>query len=205
MKHERFLGLWRRFGRNREGAAAVEFVVILPVMIAAYVGMVNVAEVVMISRKVTQLTSSLSDLTARLRTVPTSEIDNIFNAAETILLPYDIENADMLIASIVIDANRVARVCWANAYPKTRTPPGRGSAITVPESFRVANTSVIMARASYSFTPSISKAVFDGYIFKDLQLGGNSIYSRPRFGRPEGDAKIEQIVRSDVKGCPTFN
>jgi len=204
MKREHLSSLWRRFCRNRDGAAAIEFVIIAPVLIAAYVGMINIAQMATISRKTTQLTSTLSDLTARLQSVSKADIDNIFNAAKTVLLPYDSAEAEMLIASIVIDADRVARVCWANVYPTGRAAPARGSAITVPDSFRVANTSVIMARASYSFTPTISQAVFDGYVFKDVTLGGNAIYSRPRFGRPDGDAQIEQLVRSDVKGCPKF-
>lgn len=201
--------LWRRFFCNRGGVAAIEFAMVLPVLLVAYVGMVNIAQMVMVNRKVTQLTSTLSDLTARLPTVPTSEISNIFNAAMTVLLPYDGQKAKMVIASIVIDANRIAKVCWASSYPLGTSMPARGDTVSVPDSVRVANTSVIMARASYAFTLPISDKVFElfgGTATKgDVTLGDNPIYTRPRNGRPAGDNSIEQIVRSDVTGCPKFN
>lgn len=199
MKGERFSGLWRRFRSASDGVAAVEAALALPVMAIAYVGMVNVAQMVMITRKVTQLTLALSDLTARLPSVPTAEVTNIFNAAETILLPYDSNKSKMVIASVVIGADRIGRVCWANSYPDTKLAPARGATVTLPDSIRVANTSVIMARASYEFTPVIGSAVF-----KKMTLGDDPIYTRPRNGKADGDNSIEQIVRTDVTGCPKF-
>ncbi|MGO4171083.1 TadE/TadG family type IV pilus assembly protein [Bosea sp. TAF32] len=203
------LSLWRRFCGNHGGVAAVEFAMALPVILVAYVGMVNIAQMVMVNRKMTQLTSTLSDLTARLPTVSTSEIGNIFNAAMTVLLPYDGQKAKMVIASIVIDANSIARVCWASSYPLGTSMPARGDTVTVPASARVANTSVIMAQASYAFTLPVSDKVFEFFGGKAtngaVTLGGNPIYTRPRNGRPAGDNSIEQIVRSDVTGCPKFN
>ncbi|QEL24295.1 hypothetical protein FQV39_18190 [Bosea sp. F3-2] len=191
--------LWRRFRDERDGVAAIEAAIALPVMVVAYVGVVNISQMVAINRKVTQLTSALSDLTARLQTVPTAEISNIFKAAETILLPYDSRKAKMVIASIVIDANRVAKVCWSNSYPAGTTAPNRGDTESVPDSVRIANTSVIMARASYEFTPVIGNGMFS-----KVTLGDHPIYTRPRNGKADGNASIEQIVRSDVTGCPQF-
>jgi len=200
MKFESLSSLWRRFRDARDGVAAIEAAMVLPLMAVAYIGLVNLSQMVMINRKVTQLTSSLSDLTARLQTVPTAEISNIFNAAQTVLLPYDASKVKMVIASVVIDANRVAKVCWSNSYPVGTTAPQRGDTVTVPASASIANTSVIMARASYEFTPLIGNGIFD-----KVTLGDNPIYTRPRNGKADGDASIEQIVRSDVTGCPKFN
>lgn len=199
MKGERFSSLWRRFRHANDGVAAIEAAIVLPVMVIAYVGMVNVAQMVMINRKVTQLTLALSDLTARLQAVSTTDVANIFNAAEAILQPYDSDKSKMVIASIVIGTDLVGRVCWANSYPDTKLAPARGATVSLPDSARVANTSVIMARASYEFTPLIGDAVF-----KKTTLGDNPIYTRPRNGKADGDNNIEQIVRSDVKGCPKF-
>lgn len=189
--------IWRRFCRNRDGVALVEFAMLLPVMLVAYVGMVETVQLVMVNRKVTQLTSALSDLTARVQSVSASDIDNIFNAAQTILMPYDTSNATMMIASVVIDSGNVARICWSNQ--RNGTALARGTTITVPDSVKIANTSVIMARASYKYTPAL------GYVLTGtFTLGDNPIFSRPRNGLAAGTANIEQIKRTDVNACPTF-
>ncbi len=190
--------LWRRFCRNRDGVAAVEFAMILPVMLIAYVGMVEVVQLVMVNRKVTQLTSALSDLTARAQSVSTTDISNIFDAAQTILMPYDNSKATMVIASVVIDAAGVAKICWSNQ--RNDTAPSRGTTVIVPDSVKVPNTSVIMARASYKYTPTI------GYVLTGtFTLGNHPIYARPRNGLAGGTLNIEQVKRTDVNPCPLFN
>lgn len=187
---------WRRFCRDRKGVALVEFAMLLPVMLVAYVGMVDVVQLVMINRKVTQLTSALSDLTARVQSVSADDINNIFNAAQTILMPYDTSNVAMVISSVVIDSN-AARVCWSNQ--RNGTALARGTTVIVPDSVKVANTSVIMARASYKYTPMI------GYLLTGtFTLGDNAIFARPRNGLAAGTASIEQVKRTDANACPTF-
>lgn len=198
MRKKTGLRIWRRFCRDREGVALVEFAMTLPVMLVAYIGMVEVVQLVMINRKVTQLTSALSDLTARVQTVSTTDIDNIFNAAQTILMPYDNSKASMVIASVVIDSAGVARVCWSNQ--RNGTAPARGATVTVPDSVRVANTSVIMARSSYRYTPAI------GYVLTgSFTLGDSPIYARPRNGVAGGTANIEQVTRTGTNACQPFN
>lgn len=189
--------VWRRFCRDRGGVALVEFAMLLPVMLVAYIGMVETVQLVMINRKVTQLTSALGDLTARAQTVSTTDIDNIFNAAQTILMPYEYGNATMVVASVVIDSTGVGKVCWSNA--RNGTAPARGTTVTLPESVRIASTSIIMARASYKYTPSI------GYVLTGtFKLGDSPIYARPRNGVAGGTANIEQVVRTGTNPCQPF-
>jgi Flp pilus assembly protein TadG len=190
--------LWRRFCRDREGVALVEFAMLMPVMLVAYVGMVEVVQLVMVNRKVTQLTSALSDLTARVQSVSPAEVENIFNAAQTILMPYDYNNASMVIANVVIDATGVAKVCWSNE--RNGVAPGRGTTVIVPDSVRVPNTSVIMAHASYKYTPNL------GYVITGtLTLGDHAIFARPRNGLAGGSPSVEQVVRTGTNACPNFS
>ncbi|MCU4181486.1 TadE/TadG family type IV pilus assembly protein [Bosea sp. BH3] len=193
------LRLLRRFRRARDGVAIVEFAMVLPFLMIAYCGLVDVAQLVMVNRKVTLLTSTLSDLTARMQSAPVAEISNIFEAARTVLLPYDATRASMVIASVVIDSAGVGRICWSSSYPAGTPAPARGTTVVLPDSVRIPSTSVIMARASYRFTPIIGEVVTG-----PVTLGDNPIYARPRNGKADGSASIEQIVRSDVNACPAF-
>jgi Flp pilus assembly protein TadG len=198
MRKKTALRSLRRFRRDQGGVALVEFAMAFPVMLVAYCGMVDVAQMVMLNRKVTQLASTLSDLTARVQSVSTADIDNIFNAAQTVLMPFEVSNASMIIANVVVDPSGVARVCWSNQ--RNGTALARGSTVTLPDSARVAGTSVIMARASYKYTPTI------GYVLTGtFTLGDNPVYSRPRNGLASGTNNIEQVVRTGTNACPTFS
>ena len=201
MRKKTGLRTWRRFCRNREGVALVEFAMMLPVMLVAYLGMVEVVQLVMINRKVTQLTSALSDLTARVQSVSSADIENIFNAAQTILMPYDNSKASMVIANVVIDSAGVAKICWSNQ--RNGTAPARGTTVVLPDSVRIPGTSVIMARASYAYTPAI------GYVLTgSFTLGDHPIFARPRNGVAGGTLSIEQVTRTGsptTNPCPLFN
>lgn len=195
MQKKTGLRSWARFYRNRDGVAAVEFALLLPVMVIVYTGMVDVVQLVMVNRKVTQLTSALSDLTARVQSVSTADVENIINAAQTILMPYYGGKTTMVIASVVIDSAGVAKVCWSE--PGNSTAPARGTTVAIPEIYRTPNTSVIMARASYEYKPLV------GYVLnRSFTLGDSPIYARPRRGLVGGAANIEQVGRTGTNPCP---
>lgn len=186
------------FRKDRKGIALVEFAMVMPVMIVAYCGTVDVSSMVMASRKVTQLTSSLADLTARASSVSSSDVSNIFDAAQMVMAPFAASNTKMSITNIVIDANSVARVCWSSQ--RNSVALARGTTVVVPNSVRVPNTSVIMAKASYSFTP------IAGYVLTGtFTLGDDAIYTRPRGAQAVGSSSIEQVQLVGTNPCPSFS
>ncbi|PTM40179.1 TadE/TadG family type IV pilus assembly protein [Bosea sp. 124] len=190
--------LIRRLGRNRRGVAAVEFAMILPAMLAIYFGIVETGQAIMIDRKVTQLTRSLVDLSSQVSTIPTTEVGNIFDAAQTVMMPYTSVAPKMSIHHIVIDSAGVAKVCWSEQRNSTKL--ARGTTVALPADLRMPNTSIMMAQASYDFTPVV------GWIIKGgaITIGGSPIYMRPRLGKAGGSASIEQVERSGVAMCPGF-
>lgn len=183
----------------RDGVAAVEFAFVLPIMLLIYFGIVEVAQGVMIDRKVTQLNRTLADLASQVASIPDSERDNIFAAAKTVMAPYTDVEPTMMFASVVVDANGNAKVCWSEA-PRGQTAPSRGSPVTLPTDLRIPNSSIIMARASYKYTPVIGQV-----ITKTIEIGDVPIYMRPRAGRSAGSSNIEQVERAGKASCPGFN
>lgn len=198
MRTERLSQPFQAFRKDGEGVALVEFAILLPVLLVAYCGSVDICSMVTASRKVTQLTSALADLTARASSVTPTDVSNIFDAAQMVLSPYDASKAKMTISNIVIDDKGVARVCWSSQ--RNSVALARGAAVTLPTNVKVPNTSVIMATASYEFTP------IAGYVVTgNVTLGNNPIYTRPRGAQPGGDLNIEQITLSTAKPCPSFS
>ncbi len=194
-------GLARRFVRSRRGVAAVEFAFVLPIMLVVYFGIVEVAQGVMIDRKITDLNRALADLTAQGTSISDAEIGNIFDAAQTIMTPFTSVAPKMAIVSVVIDSGGVAKVCWS--AQRNTIVPKRGDTVALPANLKIASTSLIMATASYGFTPVV------GYLATGtIVIGNTPIYMRPRVGKTGGTGNIEQVERSSASSptpmCPGF-
>jgi Flp pilus assembly protein TadG len=164
--------LLRNFARRTEGVAAVEFAFILPVMLLMYLGGVEVSQAVAVDRKVAILARSLGDLVAQVNTINTSEVENIFNVAPTVMAPYGATAARMAVSSIWTDENGVSKVDWSAT--RNGTAPAVGDVVTLPTGLASNNSSIVMAKVEYDYMPPIGK-VFTG----PLSMS-ETIYLKPR-------------------------
>ncbi len=76
------------FLRDKRGVSAVEFAMLLPLMITLYIGGVEVSSAIAIDRKVTLVARTLGDLVAQSTSVNAADMTNILNAATTVVQPY---------------------------------------------------------------------------------------------------------------------
>src|SRR5215468_10096359 len=67
--------------RDQRGVSAVEFAMLLPLMITLYLGAVEISQGVGIDRKVTLTTRTVADLTSQVTTVTSTEVSNILGAS----------------------------------------------------------------------------------------------------------------------------
>ena len=76
---------------DRRGLAAVEFALVVPLMLVLFFGALEFSSGVAVDRKVTLVARTLSDLTTRRRTAsPTIDLKNFFAASASILTPYSV-------------------------------------------------------------------------------------------------------------------
>ena len=165
----------RRFTRDRRGVSAVEFALVLPVMLTIYMGGIEVGIALDVDRKVSHAASAMGDLLTQTDTLDTAELNTIFNASTAILSPWDSTPAKIVVASIYIDDQGEATVDWSRS--RNAVALADGATVTLPSSFSsdaFRDSFLIMADVSYTYTPSI------GYTLTgDIALN-EKFYLKPR-------------------------
>jgi Flp pilus assembly protein TadG len=164
----------RRFLRDRRGISAVEFALLLPVMLTLFLGGTEITQGITVKRKTTIVTRSLGDLVAQDTSITDSEMTAIFQATNAIVAPFSANNLKVIISSIAIDENNAAKIVWSDAA-NGATAHAAGLAITLPPGLnQFPNTTLIWAEVQYDYTPAIGHVITGMLPLKD------HVYLRPR-------------------------
>jgi Flp pilus assembly protein TadG len=163
---------FRRLYGDRSGIAAVEFALLLPVMLTLYIGGVQISDGFTVKRKVTNATSALGDLVARTEEISKSEMENILDAAEAVVAPYSASNLKLKLLGVSINSKSEPKVVWAAA--RHEAVPSKGTAVPLPDGVKLPDTFVIVAEVHYIYTPTI------GYVFTGSFDISERFYLKPR-------------------------
>lgn len=189
---------WRRLGADRRGVAAVEFALILPLMLTLYLGTSELTQGVMASRKATLVARALSDLVGQLaagNAMTDTEATNIFNAATAVMSPFPTSSLKMTITSVEFVANAAATNKY-DAKPRWTIIRNGGTARPCAKLTAVANTvkpastnmpngmyqsgSIIVADVSYTYDPPFGKALLEWSQTASVVNMSQTTYMRPR-------------------------
>ena len=169
------IGLSQRlagFRQDERGVSAVEFAMLLPLMITLYLGTVEISQGVGIDRKVTLTTRTTADLASQVSSINNSDMTNLLNASSAVIAPYDVTKLKVTVSLVTIDANGQAKVTWSDTFQGTKRAVG--STVTLPAALNVANTSLIWSEVAYTYKPTI------GYVVTGTLNLSDQIYMRPR-------------------------
>jgi Flp pilus assembly protein TadG len=162
----------RRFLRDKRGVSAVEFAMLLPLMVTLYLGGVEVSSAIAVDRKVTQVARTLGDLVAQATSVNADDMTNILGAATSVVQPYSSTLIKATVSRVDVDANSVAKVVWSKTLHGTAHAVN--SVVTLPAALNTANSSLIWGEAQYTYTPTVGYVITGPLTLKD------QIYMRPR-------------------------
>jgi hypothetical protein len=74
--------LWpRRFFADRRGTSAIEFAILLPLMLVMYFGSIQITDAISADRQVTQVASTVAEIASQYTQVSPSDVSNILSAA----------------------------------------------------------------------------------------------------------------------------
>jgi hypothetical protein len=162
--------------REDEGVAAIEFVIVLPVLLLLFFGMINLTNYISMMRKVNSAAELVTDLVSRHNEkVKTSDIDDYFKAAALLFLPSSADNLQIQLFNYHDDdKNGVANLRWDRSRTAgTCDPPD----LTDPEIVKMlAGSDVLIAVACMpGYT---APASFPG--LSPLTVPQRSVALRPR-------------------------
>jgi Flp pilus assembly protein TadG len=173
-----------RLSKDCRGVAATEFVMIVPLMLTMFFGVVEFSSGVAVDRKVTLVARTLSDLTSQSVSVTDTDLKNFFAASAGILTPYPATPTKSTITELYVDPNTLkAKVQWSKASTidaagnvvlatSTHLPK---DVVTIPAALQVGGTYLIWSEVSYNYVPAV------GYLMAKTGINLSDLtYTRPR-------------------------
>jgi Flp pilus assembly protein TadG len=168
----------RRLSADTSGLAAIEFVMIVPLMLAFCFGIIQVSTGVSVDRKISVTARTLSDLISQASTVTDTDVSNAFSVGKAMLSPYPTTPLKAKISQVYIDPTTlVAKVKWSKAL--NTGAHTCNETVAVPPALQVPGTYLIMGEAWYDFTPVVGHDMSLKFVAPVFPLS-DIMYTRPR-------------------------
>ncbi len=165
MSHARPPRFRSGFSRDTGGISAVEFALVLPFMLALFVGGSELSRAIDNARKVTLLARTVVDLTSQGDTtnpIRSATMQDILSSAALVLAPYNSGSAGIIVSAIGVYPAAPARayVCSSTALNATaRTARAAATDIAVPTGFQTGGMRYILAEVTMPYQPMLGSAV----------------------------------------------
>jgi Flp pilus assembly protein TadG len=163
----------RKFAGDRRAIAAVEFALLLPMMLVIFVGVTEVGQAIAISRKVTITVRTVTDLVTQYAALSTTDTTTLLGASAQVIAPFPSANLTVTVSEISTDANSNATITWSTnstAYPT-------GTKVTLPTGLSAPNISLVWGQVKYNYTPVFGDKIIGTTVLSD------QIYMNPRLCR----------------------
>lgn len=147
---------WRDLAGDRRGVAAVEFALVVPVVIVVYLAGFEVMEASTVYRKLTDTTVQIANVTGQYTTMSSTDVTNVLGASSQIMTPYPTTNLSIVLSEVTTNAAGAGKVTWSQEYQGTAL--GVGTNVTMPSGYQTPNTSYILVQTTYSYQPVIGGA-----------------------------------------------
>jgi Flp pilus assembly protein TadG len=174
----------REFGRRKDGAAAVEFAFVVPIMLSLYFGTMELSQGIDVNKKAGRASSLVGDLVTQQAAVTKAEIIAITNIAAATLQPY--KRSAPVVELVGIQVNNEtppkAKVTWSQ-----RVTAGAGSSfltvgdvIVIPSELLIPNTFMVKSKLRVDYYPFTSYQISLTTNGKKGIGMGEEYYLRPR-------------------------
>ncbi|MCA0000652.1 MULTISPECIES: TadE/TadG family type IV pilus assembly protein [unclassified Mesorhizobium] len=182
-------GKWVGFIRDRRGIAAVEFALIVPILLIMYFITMEASQAIETSKKVSRIGSMVADLVTQQPTIVKADLDAIMKIGTSTLQPYNRSKPDITITAIQVTTDTPPRVnvVWSRKVVNGAYSIGTAlpATTTVPATLRVAGTFLIRVESKLGYKPIITWSADSSQtaglttVFNNISMG-ETYYLRPR-------------------------
>ncbi|MFI4933056.1 MAG: TadE/TadG family type IV pilus assembly protein [Caulobacterales bacterium] len=165
MSARRLSALWARWRADTRGVAAVEFAMVLPILMVIYLVGFETSQAVAAYRKLTDTTVQLGNVTTQYTTMSALDVNNVLNASAQIMSPDSTTNLTIVLSEVTTDVNGNATVTWSKTFQGTALAVG--SAVTPPTGSRTPNTNYILVQTTYTYVPTVGANVIGNFPMND--------------------------------------
>ena len=159
--------LWARLGVDERGVAAIEFALVVPIVVVVYVAGFEVAEAATVYRKLNDTTVQLANVAAQYTSMSSTDTGNVLGASSQIMTPYPTSNLSIVLSEVTTDSSGAATVTWSQQLNGTAL--ATNSAVTMPAGYQTPLTSYMYVQTTYAYQPTIG-AAFVGPITMKSQI-----------------------------------
>ncbi|MGV6802411.1 MAG: TadE/TadG family type IV pilus assembly protein [bacterium] len=168
----------RRFSRNKNGIAAIEFALVAPVLILMLLGVIETTDAYIANKKVQEAADLMSNLVSQQTHLTYADAQGVISAGTQMMSPYGVTGATITVTSVVIDNSGTPVVSWsfdqnyAQVYTVGSTFTDLGSEVTLtgPSGILEAGSSLLVTKITFPFTSSFSSMTINNLTFKSFGI-----------------------------------
>jgi Flp pilus assembly protein TadG len=141
----------RRLARDSRGVAAVEFALLLPILMLLYFGVVELTQGIMTQQRTSHVAATVGDLVSQSSTLTSAEVTDIFSVGSEVMYPYPTTSLKLRVTTLSDDSHGNVTVAWSQASGMSALT--KGATISgLPANVVVPGESVVMAESQDTYT-----------------------------------------------------
>ncbi len=152
----------RLFSRDGRGVAALEFALVVPLLLMLYFVTMEVAQAIEANKKVGRVGNMVADLVTQQQQMSKNELEGIMRLGESTLQPYNRSAPDIEITAIEVtdETTPKVQVVWARKLVNGSFLAGsaKGTPVTIPPALRIKGSFLIRVEGKLDYRPVITWA-----------------------------------------------
>lgn len=146
------------FGRDEDGTAAIEFVIVAPLLISTFLGFAALSKGENLSSKVNDVGRTVSDIVSQSPEITAAQVDAALLAGQAIAGSQEAQNMKIEVIGVDVNDAGVAKVKWSRGV-NSNSLPNEGTTFPLPAELTNREAFVVVSRTHLPYSPSFATAL----------------------------------------------